>query len=307
MKQIIKILKITGGVFLAMITLTVLLLFFLSLRPIVPTDYVDTIQTGAELEALYLAYGSSEVSHWEASAPDPMEKYEIFYPADLEETDAQYPAVVVVNGSGATAAKTSTLFEHLASWGFVVIGNEDTGTGTGETTGTMTAYLLELAQDPESIFYQKIDTDNIGITGHSQGGAGTLAAITVGETRQVYKAAVALSPTYPELADALGWHYEMDKVEIPLLMVAGTEGEFELETVIPPQILAEMYEDVTSPKVVMRRIGAEHAETLYAADGYVTAWFCWQLKDDETAAAVFCGEDPELLSNPLYQDSQIQL
>ena len=31
-------------------------------------------------------------------------------------------------------------------------------------------YMLKLNEDPESIFYHKIDTDHIGIAGHSQGG-----------------------------------------------------------------------------------------------------------------------------------------
>jgi hypothetical protein len=43
-----------------------------------------------------------------------MKNYEIYYPAALTETKQVYPA----------------MFEHLASWGFIVIGNEDPGTGT---------------------------------------------------------------------------------------------------------------------------------------------------------------------------------
>ena len=39
-------------------------------------------------------------------------------------------------------------------------------------------------------------------------------------------------------------------------------------------------------------------------DGYITAWFMWQLQDDEYAARAFSGDAPELMSNPLYQDQQ---
>ena len=46
---------------------------------------------------------------------------------------------------------------------------------------------------------------------------------------------------------------------------------------------------------------------LYFADGYVTAWFLWLLKDDTEAAKVFIGDAPELLSNPLYQEQQIDM
>ena len=43
---------------------------------------------------------------------------------------------------------------------------------------------------------------------------------------------------------------------------------------------------------------------LYEADGYVTAWFCWQLRDDPVAARAFLGADAELPHNPLYRDSR---
>ena len=68
-----------------------------------------------------------------------------------------------------------------------------------------------------------------------------------------------------------------------------------------------MYDKVSAPKAMARRIGAEHGETLYSADGYVTAWFMWLLKGDTQAAKAFLGPDAELLRNALYQDQQINL
>jgi len=42
-----------------------------------------------------------------------------------------------------------------------------------------------------------------------------------------------------------------------------------------------------------------------SADGYVTAWFLWQLQNDQETAEAFAGTDPELLKNQLYQDQKI--
>lgn len=50
-----------------------------------------------------------------------------------------------------------------------------------------------------------------------------------------------------------------------------------------------------------------HDDMLYKADGYVTAWFMWQLQGDENAATAFIGNDPEILKNPLYQDQKTTL
>ena len=44
---------------------------------------------------------------------------------------------------------------------------------------------------------------------------------------------------------------------------------------------------------------------LYSADGYVTAWFMWQLKSVQNAAKAFVGSDAEIKSNKLYQDVTI--
>lgn len=55
------------------------------------------------------------------------------------------------------------------------------------------------------------------------------------------------------------------------------------------------------------RKDAAHGDMLYAADGYVTAWFMWQLQDDEEAAKAFIGENPEIVSNELYQDQRINI
>ena len=56
---------------------------------------------------------------------------------------------------------------------------------------------------------------------------------------------------------------------------------------------------------MMRRIGAEHGQILYSADGYVMAWFMWQLQDNEEASKVFTGDNQEIMQNELYQDQKI--
>jgi len=58
---------------------------------------------------------------------------------------------------------------------------------------------------------------------------------------------------------------------------------------------------------MMRRTGCEHGQMPYSADGYVTAWFMWQLKGDAEAAVAFTGESPEILGNRLYQDQRVDL
>ena len=121
--------------------------------------------------------------------------------------------------------------------------------------------------------------DNIGIAGHSQGGVGVINAITTQKNKDIFKAAVAISPTNKELAAALQWDY---------WVVTGAQ-------------LSDIYNDIPGNKIMLRRKSTAHGETLYAANGYVTAWFMWQLQGDMYAASAFTGVAPEIMRNSLYQ------
>ena len=158
-----------------------------------------------------------------------------------------------------------------------------------------------------SIFYGKLDLDNVGITGHSQGEAGVFTSISIMKNKDKYKTAVALSPTHEEMAQQFGWKYDLTKINIPTLMIAGTNGEFETGAVIPIEKMTQMYNKIPAAKAIARRIGAEHGQMLYSADGYVTAWFMWQLQEDEEAGKAFSGDSPEIINNKLYQDVKLSV
>lgn len=191
--------------------------------------------------------------------------------------------------------------------GFIVVGNDDGSTGFGKSSDETIDYIKKASVDKDSVLYGKIDIDNIGITGHSQGGAGVFTSISIMEHKDEYKTAVALSPTHEETAVAFGWKYDLTKINIPTLIIAGSQGDFETQMVLPIEKMIDMYNKIPSSKIMMRRIGAEHGQMLYSADGYVTAWFMWQLQNDEEAGKAFIGDNPEILKNELYQNQKIDL
>ena len=279
-----------------MITLSILLLL-LSMQPFVPNNYTQTVKTGGELEAKYLAMGTSQVEHMEVPTEEEWGNINVYYPKELTESSENYPVVVMVNGTGVYSSKYPALFKHLASWGFIVIGNEDPSTYSGSSADTTLAWLLNENENPDSRFYQKVDTGHIGISGHSQGGVGVFNAINEQPHSGLYTCAVSLSPTQLDWAEALKMHYEPEKTNIPIFILAAVEND-----VITPDGAKQLYDAANSEKVAALRKDMDHGKMLYSADGYVTAWFCWQLKDDEEAANAFVGEDAELLRNPLYQD-----
>ena len=303
-----KALKIIGIIILVIVVLIAGGLFLLSKAPAAPKDYTKTVKTGGDIEGQYMQKGPLEVRHFTADADDVLKKHLVYYPVELESSDRKYPVIFSLNGTGVTGSKYTAVFEHFTSWGFIVLGNEDPSTGFGITADKMYDFIVSQNADRNSPLYNRVNFDNIGLIGHSQGGAGIFSALSIVETSDQYKTGVALSPTHEETAHAFTWMYDLEKISVPVLMMAGTETEFETQSVIPIDKMNAMFDKLASDtKVMARRVGADHGNMLYSANGYAVAWFMWQLQSDEEAAKAFVGETPELLSNELYQDQQINV
>lgn len=303
-----KVLKVLGIILIVAVIAVFAVLKYLGSRPAVPVNYQKTTETGGEIEAKYMANGPYKVSLKEEGTLLDFGKFWIYYPSELTETDKKYPVIVICNGSGTPLSKYPTVAEHYASWGFIVIGTEEMNSWNAFGAEMSIRYLERMnenqkIEDTESIFYQKVGFDNVGIVGHSQGGVGVINAITDTKHQNIYKCAVSLSPTNKTLAHNLFWDYDASLIDIPILLIAGEGGGD--DWVVTGEQLVEIYNDIPDNKIAIRRKSTPHNEVLYKPDGYITAWFMYHLRNDEEAAKAFTGENPEILQNGLYTDQMI--
>lgn len=306
-----KMLKIIGLVLLGLIVVVVLILWILSKQPSVKENYTETVKTGGDIEARYIKNGGHEVSYMENGVMHSFKKYEIYYPSDIAQMPGKLPAVVFCNGTGVKASKYPALLKHLASWGFIVVATEEESAWNGFSAEMCLRLLMKLNENEKvegyspNPFYGKVDLENIGLSGHSQGGVGVINAATANAHGKMYKTICSLSPTKPELAKALEWDYDPTLVSVPILLLSST-GNADENLVVDLKGLQEIYGLVpdTVTKVMARRSDADHGDMLYISDGYVTAWFMWQLTGDTEAAKAFVGDNPEIFQNELYQDQQ---
>lgn len=306
-----KVLKVIGIALLVIIVLIAALLFWLSKQPSVPEKYTEQVPTGGELEAKYLAMGTHEVRYFESATLNSFQKYEIYYPSDIGQS-GPLPVVVFVNGTGVKGSKYPALQKHMASWGFITIATEEEYAWNGFSAEMCVRYLSVLneyqEEGKENVFYGKIDMDHIGVTGHSQGGTGVINAITDQRHADIYKAAVILSSGGNKLiSQALMWDYDETKIHAPVMMMAAT-GDADTG-LVPLEDLRALFEHIPDavPKVMAQRKDIGHGEMLYYGDGYVTAWFMWQLQGDQNAAKAFTGENPEIFRNAMYQNVAIDI
>ncbi len=312
-----KVLKIVGIVILGMIILIVLVVSFLlmknyidSQKPWLAKDYYTQFQSDSELEKKYAGLGDYEVSVMAVKSEDKsIGNIRIWYPSEMEN---RYPLIVVVNGSNTAALNYEPYFERLASWGFVVVGNDDRQAGTGISTSLTLDYMLEQNQNSDSLFYEKIDVQNIGIAGYSQGGVGAVRAVTECENSGLYKTIFTGSAAHSYLAKMWGG-YDASKVSIPWFMTAAagtsddtgaTDAVTEWLGVAPLSSLVENYDAMPDNvfKLRARVAGAEHVEMQMKTDGYMTAWMLYQLQGDEEAGKALIGKDAEILGNSNWQD-----
>ena len=292
--------------------------------PSVTADYYAQTQTGGEIEETYTAMGEYDVDYAEYPAQDLLIKqYKIWYPSALAgEEGREWPIVVMANGTGVPASRYTPVFRHLASWGFVVIGNEIQNSWSGGASAGALDLLAELNEDPSSLFYHKLDLDNVGSAGHSQGAIGAINAVTAQPNGDSYKALYLASTPSSLYASTLEWAYDPALIDVPCFMTAGT-GLLDAGEAGSPEVAEEAQEVSISPlwsqeenyslipdsvpKLRARRTGADHAEMLPWPDGYMTAWFMYWLQGDEAAGRAFFGPDAEIVHNPLWQDIEKNL
>lgn len=313
----LKVLKVVG----ILVLLLLLLIVGVTIKgkidekkPFLSDNYYEEFVADSPLEEKYEQKGNYEVSYVEyESEVEAIQKIEVWYPKELEGNEESYPMVLVTNASNVKASKMAPFFERIASWGFFVVGNEDPQAGTGETTSITLDYMLNL--DSDSLFYNRIDTENIGIVGHSQGGAGAINAATKYDNSGMYKVMFTGSAAYAQLSKNLGWEYDISKVTIPYFMTAGTgksdDSGKDMETdfggVAPLQSVIDNYNGISDavPKIRARVTGAEHEEMLIKTDSYMMAWLLYYLQDNQEAGKVFFGDAPEIKNNSNWQDVEM--
>ena len=199
----------------------------------------------------------------------------IYYPASLPEGNETYPVVVWANGTMCAPALYHSLLSQIAAGGYIVVTNTNMMSADGKAQIASIDFILAENNDPDSVFYQKVDTERIAAAGHSQGG------------RSAVNAASADSRIDCVLSIA-GSNYtsEAKKLSTPTFFMAGGADAM----VMASLWVKPAYKNCKGPAVYANLKGALHTRCCtnpsdYA--GYAIAWFDAWLKDDADAMNVF--------------------
>lgn len=235
----------------------------------------------------------------------------IFRPKDMTEFDVDNPLPLIVWGNGAcfdSPWEHVNFLNEIASHGFLVIATGIFPEDTGEpiTTRSTSSKLLDamawaIAQNDnrDSAYFQKVATQRIAASGMSCGG---LQALEVAGDKRITALLIANSglfnnpgegmPMIPQLPKS-----HLDNIHSPTLYLLGGPSDIAYENGM------DDVERIDHVPVFVGNLDVGHGGTYAEPYGgeygkVATAWFQWQLKDDQTAAELFVGNPPGLSQAP---------
>lgn len=224
--------------------------------------------------------------------------YVLHYPANLGAGGIDHAILTWGNGTFGSPSQYSGILNHLASWGFVVVASTSGFTGTGIEMLAGVNYLIGRNNNPSSIFYQKLDTTQVGALGHSQGAGGALNATT--RSNGLITSTVPIALPDPQFVGAEA-RTDFTRITDPVLFLHGN-----VDPLSSPAAQSSYYGLASGPAGKASLVGTDHLEIQRTGNrypGYVTAWFMYTLRDDTTARAAFVGSPPEINTNTAWANA----
>lgn len=270
------------------------------------------------IELKYYAPGTWAVSKDVACCDSLGNKFDLYYPTNLGANGFLHPILTWGNGTFASPTLVDYFLRHMVSWGFVVIATEDFNTGPGQTILDGANFMIHANSNSASIFYHKLNVNQIGAFGHSQGAGGAIRALL--------KSGGAIKTVIPIELPAQVWCTTapncVDTANLTSGSVFFIDGSNDVP-ISPPtqpawftgeQSIAAYYSATPASVAKLKGtlLGPSHNDIqghpdcagvplgcvngVYGYLGYPTAWFMDQLQGDSFAHGAFVSGTGEMFS-----------
>lgn len=207
----------------------------------------------------------------------------IIRPTQLGQNGVTHPVILWGNGTGASVSTYNAFLSHLASHGFVVAAANTSNAGNGSQMINCLNLVANQNTTPGSTLFQRLDLNQVGTSGHSQGGAGSIMA---GRDARVK----ATAPIQPFISFIPGGgtfsNASISQQRGPMFLVSGSA-----DSIAVPNTQQLPVFNGTNVRVVWgTRTGVNHFEAVGDAGdfrGPVTAFFRNRLMGDTTTGSAF--------------------
>ena len=233
----------------------------------------------------------------------------IFVPQDLTPFGQDNPLPVLVWGNGAC---NNSPFEHykflneIASHGFIVVATGFFPVEGSPYRGPMSTTQQQIESidwveqqnaDPNSAYYQKLDTKNICVAGMSCGGLQTLYNCA---DKRIKTLMICNSGLFNQMNahQAVGGmpmppKSKLEEIHSPIIYILGGKPDIAYENGM------DDFHRIQHVPACAANLPVGHGGTYAQPHGgefsvVALAWLNWQLKGDKTAAKMFKGKKPQL-------------
>lgn len=199
----------------------------------------------------------------------------VYYPDNIQYATKPYPVIAWANGTMVTAGFYDKLLIEIAKGGYIVVACDESMSADGKAQIASIDFILQKNNDANDIFYNKIDTNTIGVIGHSQGGR---SSVNAAQSDSRIDCVISIAGS--------NFDYEIEGLKAPTFFIAGTNDMI----VSPSQWIEPAYNIAEGPTVYASLNNGIHTTCStnpekYSA--YITDWFDSWLKNDSTAFKVF--------------------
>jgi hypothetical protein len=216
-----------------------------------------------------------------------------FRPDPLGQGGVRHPVIIWGNGTLSSPSIYAEVLTHWASHGFITTAANTSNAGTGQEMKACLDFILSENARSGSVYQGKVDPNNIGTSGHSQGGGGS---IMLGTDARI----TATAPLQPYVA-GLGHQSSSQSTQkgAMFLMSGGSDT-----IARPMQNQQPVFDNANVPVFWGTLAGADHVVSATGSisgfRGPATAWFRFHLMGDTSARSRFYGASCSLCTDPMW-------
>lgn len=199
----------------------------------------------------------------------------VYYPDNIQKSTQTYPVIAWANGTMCTHEIYEDLLKKIVMGGYIVVANGETMAADGTAQRASIDFILSENTNPSGVLYQKVNTDKIGVAGHSQGGRSAVNAAAA-DARVGCVLSIAGS----------NFKEEAEKLQAPVFFTTGTRDL----VVAADSWVKPAYKVCKGPAVYASLQDGVHTSCSTNASAYAdyaVKWFDAWLKNDVSAKSVF--------------------
>jgi len=205
----------------------------------------------------------------------------LFYPTELGKDGLKHPVFVWGCGGMTNPSFYVDVLEHIASHGFIVIGEVSEIGDNGLPLTACIDWIIDENNRAQSVFYQKVDTDKIALGGHSIGSVNSfLVATDPRITTTIHVAGGSLDDIYDPNAETTGKGGR--SLVHPVAYISAESDMFG-----NVEKLEKDYANTTVPAFMTIISGTEHIAITLAALPVMTGWLRWHLGGETERRSMF--------------------